>query len=136
MWFGIHLVKSGHITPGQLVEAIERQLGSQVLIGHLAVEQGKLSMEQVCEILIAQADTHQPFGEIAVDRNLLQENELAELILSQSNDQMPIGDVLVEMGVLTKEVADAELEAFREKMTSACQATQDDLEFLAGPLFA
>ncbi len=126
MWFGIHLVRSGKITAPQLVDAMERQLESQVQIGHLAVSRGLMTFDQVREVLLHQAESQLPFGRIAVLLGYLNDRQLADLLLAQSNSEPPLWEVLAAMDVLPESEAKEELTLFRQAMSAVVSSAEED----------
>lgn len=130
MWFGVHLVRTGKISSSALVDAIERQLASQVQIGHLAVTRGLMTFDQVREVLLNQAESQLPFGRIAVNLGYLTSRNLADLLMAQSNSEPPLWEVLSEMKVMSESEVKEELRDFRQTMTTMIASVEADAAML------
>lgn len=124
MLFGVHLVRQGHISPRQFVDAVEQELSSRTPLGELAMRMGKLSMRQVFAVLSAQIDCQKPFGRVAVEMGFLSEFDLAELLLHQLDATTPLTEVLVAMGAVEQEVVEREVSNFRRRQAEKLEAAQ------------
>lgn len=51
------LIRRGVITPGQLLDALERQKTTKMLLGHILVTRGHCTPQQVTEALLDQASS-------------------------------------------------------------------------------
>jgi hypothetical protein len=119
MQFGIYLVRKGLISPGQFVDAVERQLRSRPLIGQIALQTRACSTAQVSRILGAQAESesHESFGMIAIRLGYLDKAQLSHLLDLQNERQPRLADILVEMGLLSAKVKGDQLCEFRRAMS-------------------
>ncbi len=101
--FCIHLVRTGTISPDQLIDALEEQLISRPQLGQLALQSEQLSLSQLFEVLNAQRFEQKQFGEIAIEKGFLSKSQLAILLLQQSKAEAPLSEVLVSQGAISPE---------------------------------
>src|SRR5687767_9307648 len=86
MQVGLYLKKKGIITAEQLVAALEKQLGSLVPIGQLALEENVLSPRDIFDVLQAQSDSpNERFGDLAVEMGLMSRSDLMRLLMIQAD---------------------------------------------------
>ena len=124
MLFGVHLVRQGHISPRQFVDAVEQELSSRTPLGELAMRMGKLSMRQVFAVLSAQIDCQKPFGRVAVEMGFLSEFDLAELLLHQLDATTPLTEVLVAMGAVDQVPVGRQVTHFRRRQAEQLEGAQ------------
>ena len=123
MFFALHLVKNGFVSPVAFVEALDRDLCSRPPIGQLALKERQLSLHEVFEILGQQATDPKPFGRIAVEMGLLDEASLGTLLLHQADHKPDLLDHLVEMGAIEREILEAERVVFFQSAAEQREAT-------------
>ncbi len=110
--FGQHLVSKGLITEKQLFIALEQQQQSCVSIGRLAFQEQILELDQIIEILERQEGSQMLFGELAVVLGMFTPEQRDHLVAIQKESTPPLGQVLAELGMLDVEVLEGELEAY------------------------
>ncbi len=120
MWFGIHLVRQGLITPEQLFTAVEEQAARRPPLGELAVRRGKLKMSEVFRILGKQAEERRSFGSIARELRLLTKRQLADLLLAQTEMTPALSQVLVDLAMIPQDIVDFETARARDGRLDAC----------------
>ena len=114
MHFGIYLKKKGVITAEQLVGALEVQLKRLTPIGQLALEEGIISPRNIFEVLRAQGQKpNVRFGDLAIEMGLMNRKDLMRLLMLQEDRKRAMSEILLAQGVLTAELARAEMLEFR-----------------------
>lgn len=104
----LNLIRTGVISPDDLVEALSLQDELRPALGQVAMEAGMLTPRQVRESLALQDEEPDLlFGEAAIALGHLNRAGLAELMLQQDQQQRPLLEVLVELGRLTEAQARA-----------------------------
>jgi hypothetical protein len=99
---GIHLVRSGHISADQLIDAVEQMLEGRPQLGQIALQEGLLSLSQLFEVLAIQRMEGKAFGEIAVERQFLTRAQLANLLLLQHEQEPNVCDLLCDAGLVSQ----------------------------------
>ncbi len=114
--FAAFLAQRGRVSADLALDTLLRLRNARPMIGDLAIETRKLNTEQLMTVL-ARVDGEKPFGQVAVELGYLTQMDVGELLLLQERRVPPLADALVSGGVLTIELAEAELEAFSHGVT-------------------
>lgn len=103
--FAAFLVRQGVATPGQVLEALDRQSRRKPPIGQVAMRTHLLDTAQVFQILTYQVHHPSRFGEAAIALGLLTQPEVDALLREQHKRTPTLEALLVEAGVLDHEHA-------------------------------
>lgn len=100
-FFGNFLLSRGVVTPEQLIAAINKESGSRIKLGTLAMYHNLMTANEIDDIVIAQTHEDKHFGEIAIERQYLTEQQVNNLLTEQSPDYLLLGQILIEENILT-----------------------------------
>jgi two-component system chemotaxis sensor kinase CheA len=111
-FFGTYLIDRRLVRVEDVVEALDRQVASQVVLGRIALETERMKTTQVFEALNWAWEHAVLFGEAAVALGFLTPDDVRDLVQLQRSRRKPIGAILADMGVISPELVEKEFLRF------------------------
>lgn len=124
-FFGNYLLARGCVNQEQLISAMQKQSGTRMKLGTLAIHAGYMTASEVDATVIEQTHQDKKFGELAIELGYMTESQVLELLKSQSPDFLLIGQILVDDGV----ISNAELESIITDYRSENEMIELDMTY-------
>jgi hypothetical protein len=119
MKFELYLVERSLITLENFVAALDKQQGSRVPIGKLALSEGLLQVRDLYTILDDQAKSRQRFGEIAIRLGFLTLEQVDHLLVLQQTQMPSVADLLLGLGILDAPALEKARDDYRALLSCA-----------------
>lgn len=121
---GRYLLRRGHITLRQLVDAVLWQRAQRPRVGELAIEWGIMTKAEVYFVL-REKTVDEMFCDVAVRLGFLTPFQRLAILARQRRMQMPIGQYFIDRGILQTEQVDKAANEARALAREAATRTAD-----------
>lgn len=113
-FFGQYLLERGHVTPAQLLAAVDLQERTNESFGDTAVKLNLLDKPTANRLNELQRVTDKRIGELAMDQGMLTPQSVERILTHQRNNHLYVGQALVKLGHLTDAVLETRLGEFKK----------------------